>query len=144
MKVKDLMVEDVITASPHTSVREIARMMADNRVGSVMIVEDEKLKGIITDRDILLAFAEGGGADFDEMKVEDVMTKYVFDVSQNANVKEAVDLMMEHKIKKLPVTSRGKLVGIITSSDIAASQSGITDNVGKLISKKLKGLVDKD
>ena len=141
MLVKDIMSKDVVTTDSQTSVREAARIMADNSVSCIVIAEGDDIAGIVTESDILFTFADGRRFDYDKKPVSDIMSKSVFQIESEADVKAAVELMVRHKIKKLPVVETGKLVGIITTGDIAASQTDVIENIGKLISRRLKKLV---
>ena len=106
-----------ITCSEEETIQEAARLMADNQIGSLIVTKAGRLRGILTERDIMIGLAEMGG-DVAFAFVKDMMTESVFTVSPNAGVSSAVKLMEEHKIKKLPVVDGDQLVGIITATDI--------------------------
>jgi len=118
MPVQDLARSDVVTASTETAVAEIAEQMADERVGSVVIAEDEKPVGIVTDRDLALrCVAEK--ADPTELTAENVMTEDLHTIQRDAGFYEAVDRMSEHGVRRLPVTNdENTLVGILTTDDL--------------------------
>ena len=136
MLVKDVMIKKVATAEPEMSVREAAQTMIDNRIGSLVILKNGKIVGMLTERDILKAVANS--ADFEALLVEQIMTRYIISVKPDANIEKAINLMVDNDVKKLPVISGEKLVGIITTNDIAALWPKIVDNLGKLLSKRLK------
>src|SRR3989344_5678619 len=134
MLVKDVMVRGVITASPNITVAEAARMMTSNHVGSLVVMEKDKVAGIITDRDVLMAVAEGRKK-MDELQAKTIMSKNIISVQADSQIKDAVEKMLDNDIKKLPVIDSGKLVGILTTSDIVIAQPKILEKIEKLIVK---------
>jgi CBS domain-containing protein len=137
MLVRHVMNRKVVTAKLNTTLREAAAVMSKLNIGSLIIVEDEKISGIITSTDILKAIANG--KDAETTLVEEVMSKPVIVIDPDKKVEEAVNIMLEHKIKKLPVVEEDKLIGIITASDIIAIEPKLIENIASLISLKLPG-----
>jgi len=137
------MTRKVMTTGPETSIKEAARTLADNHIGSLVVVKKKKPIGILTERDILHVLAESRDDGKDKIgskEVGDVMTNYVISVAPSSTVQKAVKLMTENKIKKLPVIdNKDKLVGIITASDVITTGSIITDQPGLI--KHLKRLL---
>lgn len=133
MLVKDVMRKTVICCSPETTLRDAATAMTDNSVGCLIVKRNEKVVGIVTDHNILCAFAEYGS--IEKMPVSEIMTKYVIYTSPGTRLEKAVSVMTENKIKKLPVIFNEKLVGIITSSDIMAAKSSFVGDFKKLKKK---------
>ena len=133
MKVGSMMSGAVITAGPDASVRTVARMMDENHVGSVVITDLDKIVGIVTDRDILRTIVRDAKFDLDRNPIEKIMTKKVHYISYEAEIEKAVDMMLQFKIKKLPVIRDNKVVGIITSSDIASNQSELINKFRKIL-----------
>jgi CBS domain-containing protein len=132
MLVKDIMTRNVATARPDTSLREAAEIMADNHIGCLVVKTDGKINGIITDRDVLLAVADEKNKNLGSLKVKDIMTNYVITIHSANPVEKAVRLMIENRIKKLPVVDNDRLVGIITMSDIIWSQPGSVEQLSKM------------
>ncbi|MBA3770362.1 MAG: CBS domain-containing protein [Blastocatellia bacterium] len=118
LRCSDIMTKSVQTATGDTTLREVAVMMRDGDMGSVPVVEDGRLVGIVTDRDIVVrALAEGqdGSASVSEAMTADIATSapedYVF---------EAVRLMGDKQVRRIPVVDADrKLVGIIALADVA-------------------------
>jgi CBS domain-containing protein len=135
MLVRDIMNKDVIKTSLDTPARETARILADNHIGSVIIENNGSVVGILTERDILTAVAKG--MDFNKLRAEEIMTRYVIYTTPTTKVENAIKLMIENKIKKLPVLERERLCGIITASDIISMEPEFTKVLGKLMSKKV-------
>jgi CBS domain-containing protein len=127
----------VVTARPDITLKEAAAVMTKFHIGSLIILRDEKIVGIITSSDILKAIAEGKNADI--TLAEEIMSKNVIVIEPDKAVEDAVNLMLEHKIKKLPVVEGEKLIGIITASDIIAIEPKLIENIAALISLKLPG-----
>lgn len=119
MKVSDIMTPEVETVAPEAALQDAAGCMREIDVGVLPVCDGERLVGMLTDRDIILrAVAEG--RDPRTTRVRDVMTdevRYAFD---DQDVEEAVHLMNEHQIRRLPVLNRQKrLIGIVSLGDVA-------------------------
>ena len=130
--VKDVMNKNVVVAKPIVTLREAARVMGEMNMGSLVIMEDEKIVGIVTSTDILKAIGEG--KDPDKVTIGEIATKNVITIQADDPLEKAVDIMVKYKIKKLPVMMNEKLVGIITVSDIAIVEPKIVASIASLIS----------
>jgi CBS domain-containing protein len=117
-KCSDIMTGSVKTAARDTPIRDVAAMMRDGDMGSVPVVEDGKLVGIVTDRDIVVrSLAEGKDA---ATPVGEAMTTEIFSVRPDDFVFEAVRLMGDKQVRRIPVvTEDGSLAGIIAMADVA-------------------------
>lgn len=115
---RDLMTKDVRTATRSMSLREVAVLMRDGDMGAVPVVDEGRLTGIITDRDIVVrCVAEGGDA---SITVGEAMTSELFTVSPEDFVFEAIRLMGDKQVRRIPVVDEnGELVGIIAMADVA-------------------------
>jgi CBS domain-containing protein len=115
---REIMTRSVKTATPDTTLRDAALLMRAEDVGAIPVVENGALVGIVTDRDIVVrAIAEGKNA---ETNVRDVMTAEIFSVKENDFVFEAIRLMGDKQIRRIPVVNaRGELAGIIAMADVA-------------------------
>ena len=130
MPIDNLARSDVVTASTDDSVHELAGMMHDEDVGSIVITDDGPV-GIVTDRDLTMQVL-AGQADPDELVAEDVMSDGLQTIEHDAGFYEATELMSEHSIRRLPVTDAdGSLEGIITADDLnellAEEQQGLAE-----------------
>jgi CBS domain-containing protein len=126
-KIRDIMTDDVECCSLLDNVYEVAVKMKELNVGAIPIVDQGKLVGMITDRDIVLrCIAEKHPA---SSKVEDIMSSDLITISVDANSKEAVQLMAKHQIRRLPVVEGGKLIGIVSLGDFAVRE--LTDDQAK-------------
>lgn len=121
MKVKEIMKRDVKTVSPNATVKDASIMMNEHKIGSVLVVEDNKLLGIVTESDVMSKVA-ASDRNSSEVCVHEIMTPDVITISEDHDVEHAAKIMTMHNIKKLPVLSKGKrLVGIVTATDIVTS-----------------------
>jgi CBS domain-containing protein len=136
MMVRDIMTRNVATCRPDTPLREAAEIMADNHIGCLVVKTDGKLAGIITDRDVLLAVADERNKNLNTLRVRDAMTDYVLSIRSASPVENAVRMMTENRVKKLPVVDEGRLVGIITASDIIWAQPKLIGELSKMMAKK--------
>ncbi len=118
LKCRDIMTSSLKTATRTNTLKEVAAMMRDGDMGSVPVVEDEKLVGIVTDRDIVVrAIAEGKDV---ATSVADAMTTDIFSVRPDDFAFEAVRMMGDKQVRRIPVVDdEGKLAGIIAMADIA-------------------------
>jgi len=132
MKVKNAMNRKVFVANPDVTVKEAAKIMTHYRIGSLIVMEDKKVIGIITELDILWKVV-AGGLDPETTQIKDVMTKNVITVQANQTVEEAAELMVEKKVKKLPVLDDHKLVGIVTATDLISFQPKLIDALAKML-----------
>jgi acetoin utilization protein AcuB len=126
MNVRDLMMTNLITTGPETSMLEARRLMNDKRIRHLLVTDGPKLLGIVTDRDIRLNLPSPATSlsvweinyQIARMSVASVMTNGPIIVSPRQDAKEAAMLMLDHKIGALPVVDGGKLIGIITETDL--------------------------
>lgn len=138
MLIKEVMNRDVIAAKPEMSVREAAKVMSKYHIGSLIVLEEEKIAGIITEGDILRKVIVEG-KDLDETRIKEIMTENVITITPDKTIDDAVKIMTEKKIKKLPVVDNDKLIGIITASDIMVVEPKLIEAIAGLISLKIPG-----
>lgn len=147
MKVKDVMNPNVVFCKPEDTVREAAKALKVNNISGAPVLEGRKLVGIVSEADLLklLVIPEKGDlwlpspfevievpirellswedtkkmlSDVGSTKVEEMMTKNVHTISSEASVEEASELMIRHRINRLPVMENSHVVGIVTRGDI--------------------------
>lgn len=117
-RVGDIMTKSVRTASPTATLREVAEMMRDGDMGAVPIVDENKLVGIVTDRDIVVRGVSVGLASDDA--ISSVMTTALFTVTSDEFAFEAIRLMGDKQVRRIPVVNAdGSLAGIVAMADIA-------------------------
>ncbi|HII00951.1 TPA: CBS domain-containing protein [Methanosarcinaceae archaeon] len=154
MKVKDVMNPDVVFCKPEDSVRDTAKILKEHDISGAPVIENEKLVGIVSEADLLklLVLPEHGGlwlpspfevievpirellsweetkkmlSDIGTRQVGEIMKKDVYTISSEASVEEASELMIRHRINRLPVVEEGRVVGIVTRGDIIQGLSKI-------------------
>lgn len=121
LKVEDVMVKEVITIDENATVKEAAEVMNKFEIGCLIAIRKGKAMGIITERDLLKRVV-ADAKDANKTKVKDVMSSPLVVVEPNMDLEEAVKLMFQMKIKKLPVVDGKRLVGLISLTDIARFQ----------------------
>ena len=132
MQVKDIMSENVHTISPSFSVKRAAEAMSRKKIGSLIVVSNVKLEGIVTERDIMSKVVSQG-KDASKMKVKEIMTKDVIFIEPDVDVDDAAQMMVDNQIKKLPVVYRNRLIGIVTAMDIVNAEPKITEQISSLV-----------
>lgn len=146
LQVEDVMIKDVVTVDAESTVKEAAKIMNRFEIGSIIVAKDSKAVGIVTERDMLkrmIALAENP----EKTSVETVMSKPLIVVEPNMEIEDAVKLMFKMKIKKLPVVKKGRLVGLVSLTDIARFQPQMIKILKKLSEtysspKRMKKVVD--
>ena len=126
MKVRDLMSVDPIAVSPDTAVFDARQTMVKERIRHLLVTEGQRLLGIVTDRDIRLNLPSQATSLsvwevnylLARLTVEEVMTTGVIIIGPDQNARNAARLILEHKIGALPVLDAGRLIGIITETDV--------------------------
>ena len=135
MRVSECMTREVRIANPGQSIREVARIMAEIDAGVMPVGENDRLVGMITDRDIAIrAVAEGKGPD---TPVRDVMsTEQVLYCYDDQDLAEVAKNMGQQQVRRLPVVNREKrLVGIVSLGDVAQSETRSANKAVKGVSK---------
>ncbi|QGT98740.1 hypothetical protein SYNTR_0147 [Candidatus Syntrophocurvum alkaliphilum] len=145
MLAKDIMTTEVITVGPEEKIDTVAKLLIDNKISGIPVVDEQrKLLGIITENDLMVKaselkvpfyltlfdsfiFLENPIRFNNSLKkyvaslVKDAMTKKVYAVEENKDVKEVVEIMQKRRINRVPVVRDGELVGIVTRNDILKS-----------------------
>lgn len=135
MKVKQMMHKGVEWVSPDTSVSTIAKKMQQYDVGAIPVGEDDRLIGMVTDRDITVR-AVANGKDLSKVTARDVMSKGIFWCHDNEDVTKAADMMESKHVRRLPVIDENKrMVGMLSLGDIShAASQRTTAEVTKAVS----------
>jgi|GEM_PF-7872 len=121
-RVREVMSKSLISARAATSIREVAKLMAENNVGLVVITEDHTLKGVVSESDIIKALLNGVDLN---APVEKIMTSNVITVAPDATLAQAAMLMAENNIRHLVVAEGIKPVGVLSLRDIVAYVKGL-------------------
>ncbi len=138
MQIREVMTESVVTAPPDCPVTTIAELMRERNVGSVVIVEDGRPVGFVTDRDLALSII-ADGRDFGD-HVADHASSPVITAEPEMQVEEAGELMVRHGIRRLVVVDGGRLTGIVTLDDLA-SRTGDAELASQLSSRVTRAVM---
>jgi CBS domain-containing protein len=125
-KVLDVMTNKPVMALKEMSLVEAAKLMDEENVNSLVIQENEKAKGIITDEDLVRKVI-AKGLDPKKAKLKDVMSSDLIAIKSNKDIYDALILMRQNNIRQLPVVDNDKLVGFLTSKDILKLQPELFD-----------------
>lgn len=130
MNVAEVMTTNVDSCSPESTCKEVAMKMKELDVGAVPICDNEKLVGIVTDRDLVIkGFVNDLSSD---STISELVTDNVVKGSKEMSVEEAVRLMSQHQIRRLPIVEDDKLVGIVSLGDLAVNNQS-TDEAGQAL-----------
>ncbi len=116
--VGDIMTRNLITVSPQTNLSESAKKMVKNRVNTLLVIEKNHLIGIITARDILWTITKKPNLNLKEIRAIDIATRKVAVIKPSADISQALRKMKAYNFRRLPVISKGELIGVITIKDI--------------------------
>lgn len=139
MNVENVMTQHVSWVTPDTTIPEIARRMREEDIGSVPVAENDRLVGMVTDRDIVLrAVAEGG--DVERRKAREVMSPQVLYCFADESVAHVLKNMGDNQIRRLPVVNRQKrLVGVVSLGDLSRAAGSKAGGALREISKPSAG-----
>ena len=130
--IRDAMTSNPRTVQPEASAQEVARLMKSEDVGSIPIVEGDRLAAIVTDRDLALHVVAGGKSA--DTTVGEFASRQLVTIAPEQSLEEAARLMGEHQLRRLPVVEEdGTLVGIIAQADVA--QAGHDALTGEVVQK---------
>lgn len=130
MKVKECMCNNVIWATPETTIKDCAKLMCEQHIGGMPICDtNQNVVGFVTDRDILLR-AVACDKDLNSTKLSDIMTTGVCCCQSENNVEHATNLMSENQVRRIPVLENDKIVGILTLGDLAKNNYVNDSKVG--------------
>ncbi|MEG2119323.1 MAG: CBS domain-containing protein, partial [Pseudoflavonifractor sp.] len=123
MQVRDLMSQNVVSITPEESAALAARLLARHNIGALPVCgTDGRLRGIVTDRDIVLRCV-AAEEDPAQTPVKNLMTRDCAVVSPGDDVREASRMMASAQVRRLPVVEEGRVVGMVALGDLAASQT---------------------
>ena len=126
------MSKDVITSKKDITLKEASDVMSKLHIGCLVITEEEKIIGILTRADIIKSVANDRSPN--ATLAEEIMSKNVLTVDQEKSMEDAVNMMLDRKIKRMPVVSEGKLVGMVTASDIMVVEPKLIASIASIIS----------
>lgn len=137
LRVKHVMAPNPLMVEIQSPVERVARAMGENGCGSCLVTSEGKVVGIVTERDIVRRFAAVGAEA--STPVGEIMSNPIVALGPEATVEEALELMAEKRIRRLPVVSDRDLVGIVTLTDIAkalGTKVGVTNSLMKVLTSE--------
>jgi CBS domain-containing protein len=108
---------EVITTAPSATVMDVARVMADKRIGAVLVLDKGWVVGVVSERDIVRIIATKGAAAL-YLEVKQLMTSDVFSCERTATVDEVMGIMTERRIRHIPIIEDGQLYGLVSIGDV--------------------------
>ncbi len=133
ISVGDVMTRNFVSAKPDSSLYECAKLMAKERVNSLVITEGRRLIGIITARDILWVLTKKQNIDLSKIRSIDVAARKLAVIKPSADINQAIKKMQESNFRRLPVISRGEIIGMITLKDISSIEPQLYGEISFLI-----------
>lgn len=121
MKIRDIMTKDIATLRSDDTIERAARLMKQYDCGSIPVCTDDKIIGIITDRDIAVRSVAPGQVD--TQRVGDIMSKNLVVGNPDMDVTDAASIMSDRQIRRLPIVENNSLVGIVSLGDISLEPS---------------------
>ena len=122
VKVGDIMTRDFISAKPEISVLKAVKLMVKKRVGSLILQEKDILKGILTEKDIMWALSKKSKKDLGKVKAIDICTRKITTIRPSADLQDAIRLMIKKKYRRLPVTIKKRVIGLLTEKEVLRIQ----------------------
>jgi len=123
IKVGDIMTRDLVSVKPNKTIGECAKLMSKEDIGTVLIEDHGKLKGALTEKDIIWALTKK--QDLSNVRVSDIMLRKITTIKPSKDIFEAMLRMKNQKVAWLPVTVRGNVIGMLTINDILKIEPGL-------------------
>jgi len=125
IKVQDVMGKGIVTAGPNDTVKKACEAMAKHDLSGLTIVDKGKLAGMLTQGDLIKLIADG--KDASRVRVKEIMGRKLLSIDPFADISKAARMMVDNKVKRLPVLRNGKLIGVITQTDIVRISPSVYD-----------------
>jgi CBS domain-containing protein len=119
--IREVMTEGLLTCPPSASVTDVAKQMKEGNTGGIVVVEGGELHGLVTDRDIVVRTV-AAGEDPGATQAGDICTSELHTLSPDDSAEDAVDLLREHDVRRIPVVDGDRPVGIVTIGDLAIAR----------------------
>lgn len=131
--VGDIMTRNLVQVSPNDNLHQCVKKMAQARINSILVTQDNKLLGIITSRDILWAISKKPNLDIKKIKCMDIATRKLAVIKPSADISQALTKMRTLNFRRLPVLSKGQLIGVVTLKDILAIEPALYSEMKTLM-----------
>ncbi len=116
--VRDVMSDSPVCLSEDTTINEAARSMRDRNIGDILVIDGDRISGMITDRDIVVR-ALAAGRDPNGTTIAEIVTRDLVTIAPDDPIDRAVELMRRHSIRRLPVCQDGRPIGVVSIGDLA-------------------------
>ena len=136
IKVGDIMTRNFVSVKPDTTLMDCAKKMIKKRVGSLILEENQKLCGILTEHDILWAMTKKPKMDLHKIKAKDIAARKLYTIKPIKDLQDALKKMKKHKFKRLPVVVKNKVIGILTLKDIMRIEPMLFDSAREILQVK--------
>tara|TARA_Y100000310_G_C20691915_1_gene822852 strand:- start:4248 stop:4694 length:447 start_codon:yes stop_codon:yes gene_type:complete len=120
VSVGDAMTQNPVTVDSELTIMAAAKILIDERVGSLLVTSGKQLLGIVTEKDIVRIIAQGLNAK--SVTIDQIMTSKLHTIEPDTDLYDAVHYMKKHKIRRLPVLHKGNMLGLLTTSDVLKFQ----------------------
>lgn len=137
MIVNDVMSKNVVVIKKDATIKEASEVMSKIGIGSLVVAEDNKIIGMLTNNDIVKSVANEKPSQ--STLIEDIMEKDVVTIEPDKTLQEAVDLMIQHKLRQIPVVENDKIKGILSVTDIAVVEPKLIASIAGLLSMQFPG-----
>ena len=118
MNLGEIMATELVTCDPNETISQAAQKMKNRNIGSCPVVDDGKLVGMVTDRDITTR-AVAKGFDVNQKTVREIMSARPITGYPSMSLEDACEMMSEHQIRRLPIVEENQLIGIVALADLA-------------------------
>lgn len=137
MSLREFCQRRVVTVSPESDIVEACRLMGENNIGSLVVTEGGKLRGILTDRDIALKVT-GKSKDPEKIRVRDIMTRNPVRIPIHKGLRELTSLMHAHHVRRVPIVDGlDEVLGIVSMDDLIALISDEMSDLGRAVAETL-------
>ncbi len=130
VKVMDAMTREPVTISPNSTIKEAAKKMIEKGVGGILVSENQEPKGILTEKDIVKNVV-ATSLDPSKIIVRDIMSKILVTISPDNDIYDALILMGEKDLRRLPVVNDNKVIGLLTFKDVIRIQPQLFDVIAE-------------
>lgn len=126
----------MVVLNANSSVLEAARAMENNRIGAIFVQEDGELVGVVTDRDLAVR-ALGRGLDAESTMISDVMTPTPVTLSPTDRIEDAIQLMQDRNVRRIPLVDQGRIVGVVTLDDLLLDEAAPLEELAAIIEAQI-------
>jgi CBS domain-containing protein len=131
IKVGDIMTRNFVSVNPDTNLVDCAKEMMKKRVGSLVLKEDQKLIGLLTEKDIIWAMSKKSGRDLRKIKARDIASRKVATIKPSSDLYEALQRMKKLKFRRLPVVIKGNVIGMLTLKDVLRIEPALFTDINQ-------------